>query len=263
MLRARRWQAFPNRGRPKTREVKATQSINQSQTRVHLWHVYVQFLFRGEALKAGLSQKTHRWSLRFTVRSVAVFSCIVWKRWDWEMPLLVFPKAVPAKIQRRRWKGGSARNTDICAFCKIGLTPDGAVVAKSWQSCTKKLLFFYEGGESLPPNSHLVPLSHAALRRGDTPPVGQQDALPRTGWTHKAPTSADSEGSPTRVYWLTGGMDNPSLCPCSPTPQNAQDKGGMSLIGRSYDVIFLKTLWSILQISNIQSTSNNKMYFWQ
>ncbi len=79
---------------------------------------------------------------------------------------------------------------DICKVWKNGLTLGRAGAGKSNQSSTKKLICFYGGTESLPPHLHLVALRSG--RRGDTPPVGRQDAL------LKATVGGGGEGTRSR-----------------------------------------------------------------
>lgn len=67
------------------------------------------------------------------------------------------------------------------------LTLGRAGAGKSHQSCTKKLICFDGGAESLPPHLHLV-VALRSGRRGDTPPVGRQDAvLKAKGGEHAGP----------------------------------------------------------------------------
>lgn len=75
----------------------------------------------------------------------------------------------------KRQRDAPHKHVNICKVWKTGLTLGRAGAGRSRQSSTKKLICFYGGAESLPPHLHLVALCSG--RRGDTPPVGRQDAL--------------------------------------------------------------------------------------
>lgn len=93
--------------------------------------------------------------------------------------LICFQMLILKRCHERKQIESSAvkkkKNVNICYKYKFGLTLRRAGAGKSHQSSTKKLICFYGGAESLPPHLHLVALRSG--RRGDTPPVGRQDAL--------------------------------------------------------------------------------------
>lgn len=105
---------------------------------------------------------------------------------------MCFHKTEPApeQIQRVAFK----REISVKFGGKSVPTLDRAWAEESHQSSTKKLICFYGGTASLPPRSHLVALSSG--RRGDTPPVGRQDALLKATGGRSGLTDTESAASP-------------------------------------------------------------------
>lgn len=124
--------------------------------------------------------------------------------------LIFFQMLILKKCHERKQIESSAvkKNVNICYKYKFGLTLGRAGAGKSHQSSTKKLICFYGGAESLHPHLHLVALRSG--RRGDTPPVGRQDALLKaTGKEGVARrtgrlTDTESAASPGGRQWASG-----------------------------------------------------------